>query len=330
MAFSNIGGGGADSATITTANSDDNAAGTAASTVSIDTGTTPDCQLIYSDSATLFGGRTGFRMVHEASGTTANRLVFPNGSAVAGRWEMTFAFKVNTVSSGQIEDLAQIRHSAGNTCSLIIASDGKLQIANAAGTAIAASKATTALTANNWYWVSFIRTKGTDTVTGTVGYEYWDLGTAGYPSVQSYESSVQNAGTADTTHGCIGRATGRTAAHTVDYGSGSVAGDAKASGFTGPPAEAVVVTNTDNVFVVVTSGGSPPYTFDQTGGPTTTPTQVGATDTWLIEKNSTSTLTYIVEDSLANVTDAFNVPPVASGSSPVWPKKAKSDLSGWE
>jgi hypothetical protein len=330
MAFSNIGGGGADGVTITTGNSSNNGAGTAASTVAIDTGTTPACQVIYSDAATLFGGRTGFRLIHEASGTAANRLIFPHGSGVAGRWEMTFAFKTSSVSSGQVEDLAQIRHSSGNTCTLVMAADGKLQIFNAAGSAIAASKATTALTAGRWYWVSFVRTKGTGTGDGTVGYAYYDLGASGYPLVESYESSAQNAGTADTTHGCIGRSTGRVAAHTVDYGSGTVAGDAKASGYTAPPSEPPIVTTTDNVFVAVPSSGSPPYTFNQTGGTTTTPTQVGTTTTYLIAKHSSTTLTYQVEDSASNVTDSFTVPPVAVSVAPNWPKRAKPDLSGWE
>lgn len=112
-----------------------------------------------------------------------------------------------------IEDFLGIRHASGNMAVVQI-QNLKLQVANAAGATITASRAPEAFpaVAGHSVWLEVEIQKGTTTSNGLVGYRYYvdDSSTIEY----SWTSSAQNTGTANVAQVFLGRSTGRTDART--------------------------------------------------------------------------------------------------------------------
>jgi hypothetical protein len=316
MAFDNGAEGGTSGTTVTTGNTG-GGSGTAANTVAIDTGAGGDIE--FHTSAALYGA-LGYRFIHPVSGGAVNRMIFPNGSAVAGRYAIYCAFKIDSVPTA-IEDICSIRHSGGATGVLIIAADGKLQLQDSTGATIAASKATLALSPNHWYGVSMTRTKGTGAADGQLGYAYYDLEASGSPEVQSYNNATCNAGTADTTHGAFGRQAGRTQAHIVDMDD--LRGDAFAAGYMTPVVADVDVDTYTNSTVFVATLGTPPFSISQDTGASTAPTVVddGTTSgqgVFVVAQHATDELTYTITDDNSVEVGSLTVP--VAGEAPTWPK----------
>lgn len=198
--------GGTNGATVTNTNSG-GASGTIATTVSIAAGDA----IVYSNTAPAHE-LMGARMDFIAGGAGATRIVW--NAAESGRLVFSFYYLITTLPT-QVEDIAGIRHAAGNMCVLTIGVDGKIVVANASGTSIAASKSTNTIPINTMLRIDIAIKKGTTTTDGNVGYAYY-LGSNSTP-VFTWESTTENTGTADVAQVFIGRSTGRAQAHTIYY-----------------------------------------------------------------------------------------------------------------
>lgn len=183
------------------------ASGTATSTVSIGSAST----IVGSAAAAIFGAR-GCRMAWAGNtGDGATRLMWP--IAEAGRVVLAAYVRIAATPT-QAEDIMGIRHSSGNMAILVVGSNGKLLVNNAAGTGISASAAPDVL-APGTYLIQMSATKGTSTSNGTIGFGIWPQNSA--TPIHTWESSAVNAGTANVSHVFLGRSTGRAEARTVDY-----------------------------------------------------------------------------------------------------------------
>ncbi len=182
--------------------------GTACAIVSQGTAST----IVASSAASVFGS-IGYRCNFVASSSDgACRLLW--SFVESGRAVVSAYFRIDSVPSAT-EDLLGIRNSTGNMASLSIGPDGKLLAGNAAGGNIAASRAPNVLLANTVYRVELAAKKGVDTATGTIGISYYQ-GNSNVP-LHTWESATQNTGTADIASVFVGRLTGRTQAHTIDF-----------------------------------------------------------------------------------------------------------------
>jgi hypothetical protein len=273
-------------------------------------------------------GAQSLKISHPADGASgANRVLFAiPGSPVAGRAEMCAAVYI-PASGDAIEDIMSFRSATGNCGTLVLALDGKMQLFSSAGTAIAASKSTNAVSAPGWYWVCHTRTKGTTSANGTLGYALYDLdGTL----VHSYDTGATvDARTDDTTQVSYGRATGRLTAH-VYYYDNPMAGS-QTSGYTSPPVQNLVVTVYNNQGLFKVTGGSPPFGVTQTGGPTVAATVENdgtATGIGLIRipQHATDDLIYTVTDDNGTAVTTLTVTPAAVGSTfPKYPDATPPD-----
>lgn len=187
MAYvSNNAEGGANGVTISTANSDDNSAGTAL------------------DKATNVTRTYSSDWAH--SGSTSFKFVGASGLAPACGWESTtggsavvaspaksfrcyFRF---TAAPGASCDVVQIRN-AGNGGSVQLRTDRKLNIINDVGSAAWVSSA--ALTADTTYRFEHRAKKGTGASDGTIEFAYF-LGDSETP-IDSFITTATNCGTAD-------------------------------------------------------------------------------------------------------------------------------------
>jgi hypothetical protein len=321
MAFANSAEGQANGTVPTTGNTG-GASGTAISSApAIDGAGT----ITFSTDRAAYGTKS-YKYVYIASGAAAHRMLWANGSAVAGRYAVAAAVYVPAAGDA-IEDIMSIRHSGGNTCTLCLALDGRVQIFDAAGAAIAASKSTNPVSAPGWYYFCLTRTKGTGTGDGQLGYAYYTMdGTL----IQSYNGTTHNAGTADSTHGSFGRSTGRTNAHT--YYFDAIKGDALASGYFTPDVADLAATVYNSRGVIVASGGTPPYTITQTAGTTTAATVIdsGATSgqgVFMVAQHATDNLVYSVLDDNAVTVTSLTVTPLPSAAAE-WPKKPSGSAPG--
>lgn len=193
--------------TVPTTGNTGGTSGTAANSVAVASGDS-----IQARTAAAAHGSVGYRFGLIAGGAGATRMLW--SYAVATRMIFSFYVKVDTLPSAT-EDLGGIRNSTGNMGILTIGADGKAVMNNAAGTGVAASKATNTFPVGTWVRVDIIATKGTGTGDGTLGYAYFE-NESDTPTF-SWESAAQNAGTTNSATGFIGRSTGRSQAHTFDY-----------------------------------------------------------------------------------------------------------------
>lgn len=229
-AYINTAEGGTDGVTVTTANSG-GGSGDAWDTVAISTGGA----LTFSNFAPAHGSR-GYAFGLPADGTSGAHRLLKN-AVEAGRFVVSVYFQYDLAITAT-EDVCGVRHSAGNMAILVVGSDGKLIVQNAAGSGISASRMTTALAADKRYRVDFAVTKGTTTANGRFEYSVWDVVASDATAVFSYDSgATQNTGTADVAAYFVGRSTGRTQANTL-YAD-TIRGSSLASGFHA----AYVVTN---------------------------------------------------------------------------------------
>lgn len=184
--------------------------------------------IVASTSAAIFGSMGYLFNFAGNSSDGACRMMW--AFAESGRAVISTSFRITAVPSTDFEGVLGIRNATGNMATLMIGSDGKLIVGNAAGGNISASRAPSALAANTIYRIELSAKKGTDTSTGTLGYSYY-IGNSNVP-VYSWESSVQNAGTTDIASLFIGRATGRSQAHTAHFDQ--IRGSTLASGWLDP------------------------------------------------------------------------------------------------
>ena len=183
------------------------ASGDAISSIAVAAG---DSILVQSSAADH--GSRGVEMSLIAGGAGATRVLWACASTT--RQVISFYYKIDSVPAA-VEDVAGLRHASGNMGILVIASDGKLQMFDSAGSGISGSKSPSAIPANTWIRIDMSVVNGTTTSNGTLGYSYY----IGESSIAQYswESSAVNATTNAQSHFFIGRSTGRTAAHTVQY-----------------------------------------------------------------------------------------------------------------
>jgi hypothetical protein len=287
--------------TVTQANSDDGTAGTALqSAPALDTGGS----LVYHTDAAI-QGLLGFRLTNPAGGTAVNRFLFSVGAAVATRYVWYTAFKINVLPNAT-EDVIGIRSSAGQVSNLIIRSDNKLQLQNAAGTGISSpvsTISTNAIVANHWYGLAIARTKGTTTANGRLEYRIWDLEASGQPVIQTIDTTAAiDTGTTDTTVVSCGRAAGRTAATIIDFDD--LRGDALASGWPSPTAFNPLGVSVlhERGEVSITDAALPIASIVQIAGPTTAPSVLnngvtGGVVIYGVTQHETEELTYRVTDN---------------------------------
>lgn len=169
---------------------------------------------IVATTASALFGSIGYQFNFVANGSDgACRLMW--SFAETDRAVISTYFKIDSLTGADLEGVLGIRHASGNMGTLVLGSDKKLIIGNAAGTNITASRAPNALQPNTLYRMEMSAKKGTDTSTGTLGYSYY----LGNSSVAEYtwESSAQNAGTANIASVFVGRATGRNEAHVAYF-----------------------------------------------------------------------------------------------------------------
>lgn len=220
--YINTAEGGTAGATVTTANSGAGS-GDAWDTVAISTGGT----LTFSNFAPAHGSM-GYGFGLPADGTSGAHRLLKN-AAEAGRFVVSVYFQYDLAVTAT-EDLCGVRHASGNMAILVVGSDGKLIVQNAAGTGISASRMTTALVADKRYRADFAVTKGTTTTDGRFEYSVWDVVSSDSTAVFSYDSgATQNTGTGNVAAYFVGRSTGRTQANTL-YAD-TVRGSSLASGF---------------------------------------------------------------------------------------------------
>lgn len=258
--------------------------------------------------AAIFGSR-GYRMAHLAAAGDANRLMWP--LADAGRVVIS-AYVVLDATATQVEDLMGIRHSSGNMGMLCLAADGKAVIQHAGGSQIGASKSPAAI-APGTYLVQMSAVKGADASTGTLGYAIYPLGNP--TPIHTWESSAQNAGTANASHVWVGRSTGRLEAHTIDYDE--IRGASLASGWLAHVAADPPTIDVDlpapNVIDLrgSTAGDGSSLTFPapvETTATGVTPLSI-VPGVWLIDDDLTSTWTVTVEQADEQTdTDTVTVP----------------------
>lgn len=253
--------------------------GDAASTVSIASGDT-----LAAKTAAAAHGSVGYRFTLTGPGTGPTRLMWTMVTSL--RHVLSTSFRIDSVPTST-EDIMGLRHSGGNMGVLFIRSDGRIQMADTTGTAIAASVASTAISANTWYQVDMCAKPGTGTGDGTLGYAVYPLGSS--TPTWTWESAAVNANTAATAVGWVGRSTGRAQAHVIDHDT--IRWDTLASGFMSPftPTATVIAdagldTTVDGYTTVTLDGsssiGASSYVWTQTAGTTVTLSGSGATRTF--------------------------------------------------
>jgi hypothetical protein len=210
------------SGTIPTTANTGNASGTAASAVSIASG-----DAVRATDFKAFNGSVAMAFEYLGPGAGATRILW--AQADAGRYVFSMYFQITDVPTAT-EDVMGIRHAAGNMAILTIGADGKLAVQNAAGVGVSASKAANVLPVEQWIRIELSVQKGTSITDGYVGYSYY-LNNSATPTF-SWESSIQNVGTANVANPFIGRSTGRAEARIVYYDM--VRGAALASGWLSP------------------------------------------------------------------------------------------------
>jgi hypothetical protein len=199
----------------------------------------------------------------------------------AGRVVISAYIKTSTAVTSGAEHLLGIRSSAGPMGTLVIRSDGKLQLQDGNGTGITASVSTAALVFDGRvYRIEMAATKGATTTTGILEYAYFNTTVTDTTPVQSYTSPATVAvnTTTGVTQVVIGRGTGQSQAHTIDYDD--VRGASTASGWLSPIALAPTANAGEDQFglqagTAVTldgsgsipgTGGSLTYAWLQTSG----------------------------------------------------------------
>ncbi len=135
----------------------------------------------------------------------------------SGRAVVSAYFRISTLPTTGLQSIMGVRNGSGNMGYLLIGTDGKLAVNNASGAGISVSRAPDALSPNVVYRIEFAVEKGTNTSDGTLGYAYF-IGDSTSP-VHEWESSSQNAGTANVASVFVGRATGCTDAAVAHYDS---------------------------------------------------------------------------------------------------------------
>ncbi|HMQ95770.1 MAG TPA: hypothetical protein PKD19_00985 [Candidatus Saccharibacteria bacterium] len=131
------------------------------------------------------------------------------------------------------EDLMGLRRTSGNAALLQIRNGGNLVMMNAAGGQIGASIAPTTL-APGLYLMQVAARRGTSTTDGHLGYAVYDGDTGAL--IHSWEANDVNAGTEDIVSAYVGRSTGRTVNHVLDYDT--IRGGTFESGWIAPISDA--------------------------------------------------------------------------------------------
>ncbi|MGB4762070.1 MAG: hypothetical protein WBP12_01775 [Candidatus Saccharimonas sp.] len=204
--------------------------GTAATSVTVGTGNA----LIFSDAYPSHGS-LGYQFDY---GTTAGGSLRWNISE-SGRLVYRFYIRISELPTAQ-EYIAGIRNSSGFMCIACIGSDGKFIMQNAAGTGIAASRATNTFPLDQQVRLEIAVTKGTTTSNGTIEYAYY-LGDSA-SVVYSWSSSAQNTGTTDIAQVVMGRNTAAAEARTIWYDT--MRAETLASGWIGAEAMTTTLINT--------------------------------------------------------------------------------------
>lgn len=256
----------------------------------------------------------------EISGVSGDVFAIRLTDTAAGSWSARIYFRSQSSMrpGAGVRNILRIRNSGGNACNFVMNTSGVVSVQNAAGTGLKNFNSNTALT-DGWYYVNLRVTKGTTTSNGRILCTVRSATTDAIISDGDYDSGTTvNAGTTDLVEAQCGIAaalTGTLAASYIDEFavlSGSVSEiDAVAS------SSSPVLTLDDNVALISVSGGTSPYTINQTAGTTTTPTVISST-MWSVLKHTSDTLTYTVTDAAAATSAAVDVPP--RGATSNWPK----------
>ena len=184
------------------------ASGTDCSAVAI--GTSSTIQALAA--AAVFGNR-GYRLSFAAAagdGDTRLRWALTE----TGRVVIAAYVRLNSTITAT-EDLMGIRNGSGVMGQLMFGTDGKIRMWNAAGSGIAGSVSTgTIPTDGTPRLIQMAATKGTGTGDGKLEWAIFDLaGTL----LESWSNAAVNAGTSNPVSLWLGRSTGRTGAHVIDY-----------------------------------------------------------------------------------------------------------------
>jgi hypothetical protein len=267
------------SPTTVTAGTSGGASGDAASTVTQGTAST-----IQAVAGAAVHGTMGYRFNLVGNASDGPCRMMWNLSDT-GRVVISAYIKTSTAVTSGTEHLLGIRSSAGPMGTLVIRSDGKLQLQDRNGTGITASVSTAALVFDGRvYRIEMAATKGATLTTGVLEYAYFNTTVSDSAPVQSYTSpaTVDVNTTTGVSQVVIGRGTGQSQAHTIDYDD--VRGASTASGWLSPIALAPTANAGEDQFGVpagtrVTldgsgsipgTGGSLTYAWSQTSGTTVT------------------------------------------------------------
>ena len=202
--------------------------GTACSAVQIDANSSIEAR-----AAAAIHGNRGYRFTLSDTGSASTRLMW---SLAGGSARSIISAYVRVHSTVTVtEDLMGLRRTSGNAALLQIRNGGNLVMMNASGGQISASIAPTTL-APGLYLMQIAARRGTSTTDGHLGYAVYDGNTGAL--IHSWEANDVNAGTEDIVSSYVGRSTGRTVNHILDYDT--IRGGTFESGWIAPISQAPI------------------------------------------------------------------------------------------